>query len=131
MPPKRAVLGSPGILGNKDFPQPTPSLQALAGGPVAGGASSRPDTDVRFSLLQPVRMTQDAADRFGVDGNPAGTVQEASTIEGETVYVIRSPAGPAIKAPVASANSAAARTWSLLVITIQATFPSSPIGAKS
>jgi len=82
-------FGVAGYLREQGFSAAYSLSSGFPGWASAGGACSRPDTGARFSLLQPVRMTQDAADRLGVDGNLAGTIQEASTIEGETVYVIR------------------------------------------
>ena len=82
-------FGVAGYLREHGFAAAYSLSSGFSGWTSSGGDWNRPDTDARFSLLQPVRLTQDAADRFGVDGNLAGTIQEASTIEGETVYVIR------------------------------------------
>jgi len=84
-------FGVAGYLREQGFEAAYSLSSGFGGWASAGGGWSRPDTSARFSLLQPVRLTQDAAERFGVDGNPAGTIQEASTIEGETVYIIRIP----------------------------------------
>ena len=54
----------------------------------AGGDWCKAQSDARFSLLQPVRLSEEAAQRHSLEGRPAGTIQEVTESEGTCTYVL-------------------------------------------
>jgi rhodanese-related sulfurtransferase len=80
--------GVVGFLRENGFSDSWSLSSGYSGWVAAGGEHTRPDANARFKILQPVRLTEDAVDRLGAQGN-AGTVQGVTTHEGLTVYAVR------------------------------------------
>jgi rhodanese-related sulfurtransferase len=58
-----------------------------------GGPWLQPVTDTDWKLLQPVRLTADAASGRGMEGTPAGQIQSVERVAGEVRLAIRTRDG--------------------------------------
>jgi rhodanese-related sulfurtransferase len=80
--------GVVGFLRENGFSDSWSLSSGYSGWVSAGGDHARPDASAQFKILQPVRLTEDAVDRLGAQGN-AGTVQSVTTNDGLTIYSVR------------------------------------------